>query len=341
MTADHGALSLARHPRDRRLRPGLPRAAQGESVGTIGDIGCFSLQQGKHITTGEGGLVVTNNPDYARRMFLFINKAWGYGDAAPDHYFLALNYRMNELQGAVAVAQLDKLEDVVDRRIALADELTAAISEIPGIAAPDDSARATSTPTGSIASTLIRPSFPAGPWRWQPPSRSAASSPPRGTSRSRPSSARSSAINAPSAKAVGPSRSPGPRRSIIAAKISPARIRASSAILVLPWNEKYTSEHVRVYCRVNRRLRGRASRGSSMTNDKMRFGLIGAGAHRPTRMARPLRSPPPQSWSAWPMCAPRPPTRWPSKCTARRSPRYQEMRRIDGSATPWSSARRR
>ena len=43
-------------------------------------------------------------------MFLFINKAWGYGDPQPDHYFLALNYRMTELQGAVAVAQLDKLD---------------------------------------------------------------------------------------------------------------------------------------------------------------------------------------------------------------------------------------
>jgi perosamine synthetase len=109
---------------------------QGQTVGAIGDIGCFSLQQGKHITTGEGGIVVTNNPTYARRMFLFVNKAWGYGDPAPDHYFLALNYRMTELQGAVAVAQLDKLEEVVDRRIAMAEELTSALAGVPGIATP-------------------------------------------------------------------------------------------------------------------------------------------------------------------------------------------------------------
>jgi perosamine synthetase len=109
---------------------------QGQTVGTIGDIGCFSLQQGKHITTGEGGLVVTNNADFARRMFLFVNKAWGYGDPQPDHYFLALNYRMTELQGAVAVAQLDKLEGAVDRRIALAEELTAALTGLSGIETP-------------------------------------------------------------------------------------------------------------------------------------------------------------------------------------------------------------
>lgn len=108
----------------------------GKVVGSIGDIGCFSLQQGKHITTGEGGMVVSNNPDLARRMFLFINKAWGYGDANPDHYFLAPNYRMNELTGAVALAQLDKLDFSVRARIDTANELTEMIRGIPGVGVP-------------------------------------------------------------------------------------------------------------------------------------------------------------------------------------------------------------
>ena len=42
-------------------------------------------QQGKHITTGEGGLVVTDDAALARRMRLFVNKAWGYGEPNPDH----------------------------------------------------------------------------------------------------------------------------------------------------------------------------------------------------------------------------------------------------------------
>jgi dTDP-4-amino-4,6-dideoxygalactose transaminase len=109
---------------------------RGKHVGTIGDIGCFSLQQGKHITTGEGGLVVTNNADLARRMFLYVNKAWGYGDPKPDHYFMALNYRMSELQGAVAAAQLEKLADVARRRIAAAQQLREKIKDIAGIASP-------------------------------------------------------------------------------------------------------------------------------------------------------------------------------------------------------------
>ncbi len=86
-------------------------------AGTIGDIGCFSLQQGKHMTTGEGGMVVTNDEKLARHMFLYINKAWGYGDANPDHYFMALNYRISELQAAVALGQLEKLDECVNNRV--------------------------------------------------------------------------------------------------------------------------------------------------------------------------------------------------------------------------------
>lgn len=108
----------------------------GQFVGTIGSIGCFSLQQGKHITTGEGGLVVTDDPQLARRLFLFINKAWGYGDQNPDHYFLALNYRMSELCGSVACAQLEKLPAVVARRRMLAGMLTETLSSVRGIATP-------------------------------------------------------------------------------------------------------------------------------------------------------------------------------------------------------------
>lgn len=115
------------------------------TVGGIGSVGCFSLQQGKHITTGEGGFVTTNDPALARRMFLFINKAWGYGDAQPDHYFLALNYRMTELQGAVALAQLDKLESVVERRIAAAARLTRQLQNLPGVETPLVSPRSVHT----------------------------------------------------------------------------------------------------------------------------------------------------------------------------------------------------
>ncbi len=105
-------------------------------VGTIGNIGCFSLQQGKHMTTGEGGIVISRDPQYMRRMWLFVDKAWGYGDPNPDHYFLAPNYRMTELQGGVALAQLDKVEGVVESRIRMARMLAEMISNLPGVSPP-------------------------------------------------------------------------------------------------------------------------------------------------------------------------------------------------------------
>jgi perosamine synthetase len=108
----------------------------GRVVGTIGKISSFSLQQGKHITAGEGGLVATNDDALARRMNLFINKGWGYTEANPDHDFLALNYRMSELQGAVAVAQLGKLEPAVQKRIAAAESLTRKLADLRGVEPP-------------------------------------------------------------------------------------------------------------------------------------------------------------------------------------------------------------
>jgi dTDP-4-amino-4,6-dideoxygalactose transaminase len=106
--------------------------------GAHGHIACWSLQQGKHMTTGEGGMVATNDSKLARRVFLFVNKAWGYGDAKPDHYFPALNYRLTELQGAVALAQMQKVEWVVQRRREVAAALTAGLRDIPGLLLPQD-----------------------------------------------------------------------------------------------------------------------------------------------------------------------------------------------------------
>jgi perosamine synthetase len=102
-------------------------------VGTFGAFACFSLQQGKHITAGEGGLIATSDPRLARRSRLFVNKAWDYDDPS-DHDFLALNYRMTELQGAVALAQLEKLASGTTVRRANARRLDAAIADVAGVA---------------------------------------------------------------------------------------------------------------------------------------------------------------------------------------------------------------
>ncbi len=117
----------------------------GKYVGTIGKIGAFSFQQGKQMTTGEGGIVVTDDDEIARRMYLFINKAWGYGDANPDHYFASLNYRMTELQAAVAYEQLKKLDHSVEQRQRMAALLDEKIADIDGIESYKPAANATMT----------------------------------------------------------------------------------------------------------------------------------------------------------------------------------------------------
>ena len=111
----------------------------GRLVGTIGEMACFSLQQSKHMTCGEGGLMATSNKDYARRALLFSDKAWprdAGGLGSCRFLFLSQNYRMSEMQGAVALAQLGKVRHTVERRRAAAGLLTRALAGMPGVSAP-------------------------------------------------------------------------------------------------------------------------------------------------------------------------------------------------------------
>ncbi|AUH41420.1 DegT/DnrJ/EryC1/StrS family aminotransferase [Streptomyces sp. CMB-StM0423] len=98
----------------------------GRLLGTYGDIACFSLQQYKHITAGDGGLALTDDPELARRMRLFADKGWDRAEGR-IHRVPGLNYRMPELTAAVARAQLGKVAEVVRIRRALAARLTAAL----------------------------------------------------------------------------------------------------------------------------------------------------------------------------------------------------------------------
>jgi dTDP-4-amino-4,6-dideoxygalactose transaminase len=112
---------------------------EGHKVGTLGDLACFSLQQSKHITSGEGGLMVTSKPEYADRAKLFADKAWprttkSLGDSR--FLFLSQNYRMSDLQGAVALGQLPKVEAVVVRRRERAAQLNRGLEGMAGVRAP-------------------------------------------------------------------------------------------------------------------------------------------------------------------------------------------------------------
>ncbi|MEM2167887.1 MAG: DegT/DnrJ/EryC1/StrS family aminotransferase, partial [Candidatus Bathyarchaeia archaeon] len=124
---------------------------KGRLAGTIGDFGCFSLQQSKQITCGDGGVTITNNDELADRARLFADKAWPRGGADDRGYlFLAMNYRMTELQGAVALAQVRKAKDIVARRRRAGDMLTKLLKEIEGVKPPE-------VPPGSAHSYWLYP----------------------------------------------------------------------------------------------------------------------------------------------------------------------------------------
>jgi dTDP-4-amino-4,6-dideoxygalactose transaminase len=112
----------------------------GTHVGLFGDVGCFSFYPVKHITTAEGGMLITRRPDLAARAGM--QRAFGIdrnivrerplpGDY--DVLMLGNNYRMNEIGAALGLEQLRRLPDFLERRRANHAALTAALSSIPGI----------------------------------------------------------------------------------------------------------------------------------------------------------------------------------------------------------------
>ena len=110
---------------------------KGKKAGTIGDLGVFSFQQSKHMTTGDGGIVITDDEKLARNASFFTDKGWDRSVSGPRSYVsFGLNYRMNELTGAVALAQFEKLEDVVGKRREVASWLNRQIEGVKGISLP-------------------------------------------------------------------------------------------------------------------------------------------------------------------------------------------------------------
>lgn len=95
----------------------------GEFAGTLGDIGVFSLNYHKHIHTGEGGIAVTNDDELAFRIKLIRNHAEavlgtkGYAKKEELHNMLGFNFRLGEIEAAIASEQLKKLKKLVEKRV--------------------------------------------------------------------------------------------------------------------------------------------------------------------------------------------------------------------------------
>lgn len=118
-----------------------PGARLGDHyTGTLGHIGIFSLNYHKHIHCGEGAVVVTDDAGLAERLQLIRNHAEVVIQQKPGgadlNNMLGFNYRMTEIEAAIASQQLKKLEGLLQSRIARADQLTDLLSPLKGLSTP-------------------------------------------------------------------------------------------------------------------------------------------------------------------------------------------------------------
>ena len=107
---------------------------KGKPVGAIGDIGGFSLNFHKHIHTGEGGMLVTNDDDIAFKAQLIRNHGENYADQLPKDQLsnvIGSNYRLTEIQSAIGIEQLKKLPTIIEHRNKLAHYLTEELKQFP------------------------------------------------------------------------------------------------------------------------------------------------------------------------------------------------------------------
>ena len=114
---------------------------RGRSVGSLADLNVFSFHPVKHITTGEGGMITTDNAEYAKRLRIFRNHGITYdhrGRDAQGSWFyemvdLGYNYRITDFQCALGTSQLQKLPRWLARRQEIARHYDEAFAEIKGI----------------------------------------------------------------------------------------------------------------------------------------------------------------------------------------------------------------
>jgi len=106
---------------------------KGQKVGSIGDCGVFSFYPTKNMTTGEGGIITTNNVDIDRKCRIIRD----HGQEDRDNQImLGYNYRMTDIQAAMGIEQLKKLEGFIEKRISNAKMLNEGLKGVKGIITP-------------------------------------------------------------------------------------------------------------------------------------------------------------------------------------------------------------
>jgi dTDP-4-amino-4,6-dideoxygalactose transaminase len=109
---------------------------KGRKCGAMGDLGCFSFHPRKVITTGEGGMVVTNNDDWAKRLRLLRNHAIDKRDGERVFVEVGYNYRLSDVLAAIGVAQMAKLDSIIAKHIEMADWYQELLSDLDMLTLP-------------------------------------------------------------------------------------------------------------------------------------------------------------------------------------------------------------
>jgi aminotransferase in exopolysaccharide biosynthesis len=110
---------------------------KGKKTGSIGDIGCFSFNGNKLITTGGGGMLVTDNQEWAEKVKYLTTQA----KDDPEqfiHHEVGYNYRLTNIQAAMGVAQLEQIDSFIDNKRKIANKYNELLSNVDGITVTPD-----------------------------------------------------------------------------------------------------------------------------------------------------------------------------------------------------------
>ncbi len=111
-------------------------AYKGRMAGTFGDAAVFAFYPNKQMTTGEGGMIVTDRPDWNDLFRSLRNQGRDVFDAWLNHTRLGYNYRLDEMSAALGLVQVQRIEDLIEKRARVARWYDERIDEIPGLTKP-------------------------------------------------------------------------------------------------------------------------------------------------------------------------------------------------------------
>ncbi|USG67144.1 DegT/DnrJ/EryC1/StrS family aminotransferase [Brevibacillus ruminantium] len=108
----------------------------GKMAGSFGDAGVFAFYPNKQMTTGEGGMIVTDDPELAALCRSLRNQGRGEDGLWLSHVRLGWNYRLDELSAALGIAQLERIEQLLGRRAEVAARYLEKLADVPGVILP-------------------------------------------------------------------------------------------------------------------------------------------------------------------------------------------------------------